>query len=438
MNKYLAVYGKPRYLGIIEFDGEIRNGDTVVVESHRGDEYAVVAGLLTEAQEAEYRKLRSASEHGDGPSKATEPVITDLKYVAAATEEDMDDIDSFRKEEVEILRSAKELLKPHNLDMKLIDVEFLCGKRKLFFYFASEQRVDFRAYVRDLAREFKTRIELRQIGVRDEAKIIRGIGPCGRPCCCSYWLDQFAPICIKMVKEQNLALNPAKISGICGRLMCCMCFEHNVYHEVWSKLPNPGSKIKTPNGNVVVSGIELQSNSVRCYVPEHGEIKVPVDKFNEFKETVSSGQDWVVEEEDKGINIAPAVPLEENYVEAMDAERARQNEKNKRSGEGQQRSQRRKPRQERQENAAAEKPAEAEKTEHKRRRRPRKPQSEQKDNQAQKQPQAQEAQGENQAGAQNGGEPHKPHRPRRRRGGRGPKKAEGRQEQAQQPTGGED
>ena len=298
MSKYLAIYGKPRYLGILEYSAEepIAKGATVVVESHRGEELAVVAGMLTPEQEHEYRLLRNASEHGDSSSKTAEPLVTDLSLISFATDEDQDTSNLYRQEENEILKSALNLLKPHDIEMKLIDVEFLRNRRKLFFYFSSEQRVDFRAYVRDLAREFKTRIELRQIGVRDEAKIIKGLGPCGQPCCCSYWLNQFAPICIRMVKEQNLALNPAKISGICGRLMCCMYYEHNVYKELWEKLPNPGTKIKTPNGNVVVSGVEIHTNSVRCYVPSRGEIKIPIDLFDKFKETVVSGKDWIVEE----------------------------------------------------------------------------------------------------------------------------------------------
>ncbi len=295
MSKFLAIYGKPRYLGIVEYDGDILKGSSIIVESHRGEELAVVAGSLTPEQENEYRLLRNATEHGDSAAKSTEPVVTDLSFIALATDEDIEVKNSYKQEEYSILRSAKELLKPHDLEMKLIDVEFLVNKRKLFFYFSSEQRVDFRAYVRDLAREFKTRIELRQIGVRDEAKVIRGVGPCGQPCCCSYWLNQFAPICIKMVKEQNLALNPAKISGICGRLMCCMCFEHNVYHEIWENLPNPGTKIKTPTGNVIVAGIELHTKKVRCFVPGRGEVKVPTEQFEEFKDIVVSGKEWVDE-----------------------------------------------------------------------------------------------------------------------------------------------
>lgn len=297
MKKYLAVYGKPRYLGLVEYDGDIKKCTRVVVESVRGEELALVVGEIDEQQEAEYRLLKNTSEHGDGMMKSSEPVVTDLTFMAFATDEDCETADAYREEEKTILCQAKELLKPHNLEMKLIDVEFLMAKRKLFFYFSSDQRVDFRAYVRDLAREFKTRIELRQVGVRDEAKIIRGVGPCGRPCCCSYWLNQFAPICIKMVKEQNLALNPAKISGICGRLMCCMCYEYEVYHEAWEGFPNPGSKIKTPSGNIIVSGIDLHTKCLRCSVPGKGEVKVPHDRFEEFKAVVSSGEEWAPAEE---------------------------------------------------------------------------------------------------------------------------------------------
>ena len=143
----------------------------------------------------------------------------------------------------------------------------MLDRRKLFFYFTSEQRVDFRAYVRDLARDFHTRIEMRQIGVRDEARVVKGIGPCGRPCCCSYWLHDFTPICIRMVKEQKLALNPTKISGICGRLMCCMAYEHETYGALWKGLPGPGSKIRTENGTYVLESVDLASERVQVRTP---------------------------------------------------------------------------------------------------------------------------------------------------------------------------
>ncbi len=298
MKKYLAVYGKPRYLGIVEYDGDIKKCEKLVVESSRGEELALVVGEIGPEQETAYRLLRHSSEHGDGVIKNSDPVVTDLTFMDFASEEDRETESAYHEEEKTILEEAKRLLKPHNLDMKLIDVEFLRAKRKLFFYFSSDQRVDFRAYVRDLAREFKTRIELRQVGVRDEAKIIRGAGPCGRPCCCSYWLNQFAPICIKMVKEQNLALNPAKISGICGRLMCCMCFEYDTYREAWEGFPHVGSKIKTPNGSVIVAGIDLPAKSLRCVIAGKGEVKIPQDQFEKFRETVASGGEWAMPEEE--------------------------------------------------------------------------------------------------------------------------------------------
>ena len=294
LKKYLAIYGKPRYLGFIEHEENIDKGVTIIAESYRGEEIAVIVGMITNQQETAYRQLRNASEYGDSSNKATEPVVTDLKFLRIASTEEMEISSAFREEEKDVLKQARNISIPHNLDMKLIDVEFLMNKRKLFFYFSSEQRVDFRAYVRDLAKEFKTRIELRQIGVRDEAKVIGGIGPCGQSCCCSYWLNQFAPICIKMVKEQNLALNPAKISGICGRLMCCMGFEHEVYKELWSNLPNPGTKIKSLNGNIILTGVELHKNNVRCFVPGKGEIKIPINRFEEFKAKVTTQAEWDV------------------------------------------------------------------------------------------------------------------------------------------------
>ncbi|MDO4988410.1 MAG: regulatory iron-sulfur-containing complex subunit RicT [Synergistes sp.] len=298
MKKYLAAYGKSRYLGIVSAELDLTKRNAIIAESPRGEEVAFIVGRINEQQETLYRKMRNTADHAEGTGKATEPIVCDLSFIAAAKDCDLENIKNYRAEEGEVLRICKVLLAPHKLDMKLIDVEFLHDKKKLFIYFSSDIRVDFRAYVRDLAREFKTRIELRQIGARDEAKIVRGVGPCGRPCCCTYWLNQFAPICIKMVKEQNLALNPAKISGICGRLMCCMCFEHEAYKEAWEGFPASGSKIKTPEGSIVVSGIDLASASLRCMVAGKGEIKVPKDKFEEFKEVVSNGGEWMPPEED--------------------------------------------------------------------------------------------------------------------------------------------
>ncbi|MCX7827942.1 MAG: hypothetical protein N2315_01910 [Thermanaerothrix sp.] len=293
MPKYLVVLGKPRYLGIFSLDDpaiSLSKGDRVMVSSPRGEETAVVLGTISEEKEEELRSMRSNQDMGDGVR--SEPLVMDLEFVSPLGEEELNEIDRLSMENDGALKSARAILESHQLPMKIIDAEYLPNRKKLFFYFTSEQRVDFRALVKDLAKEFRTRIELRQVGVRDEAKIIRGLAPCGRPCCCSYWLHQFAPICIKMVKEQNLALNPTKISGLCGRLMCCMSYEHKTYRELWEELPNPGSKIKTPAGNYVVLGVDLGSSSVRCSVPGGGEIMVPVRFFEQFKDAVTKGEAW--------------------------------------------------------------------------------------------------------------------------------------------------
>lgn len=296
MNKYLATYGKPRFLGIIQLDDEARedivSAKLTVVKSHRGEELAEIVGVLTDEQEKEYRSLRTISEHGEGPVRGGDPVVTDLHFVRLPLEKDLDLHEEHLTSEDKVLGVAQELVTWNKLPIKLVDAEFLLDEKKLFFYFTSDQRVDFRTLVKDLARRFKTRIELRQMGVRDEARIIKGLSSCGLPCCCSYWLNQFSPIGIRMVKEQNIALNPAKISGICGRLMCCMAYEHKVYKELWNGLPGPGSKIKTPNGNYIILAIDVAKEALRCHRPGGGDILVPIGLFSEFKQAVIAGKEW--------------------------------------------------------------------------------------------------------------------------------------------------
>lgn len=290
MSIYLAIFGKPRYMGL--FDLPEPAGQTwLVAETMRGIELAVIGGPLSPEQEERYRNS-CGDEFSDGQVKGGEPSLQEITYLREATSDDINEAALAREEEDAVLLKAREILKNHKLSMKLVDVEFLLDRKKLFFYFTSEQRVDFRAFVRDLAKEFKTRIELRQIGVRDEAKAVKGLGPCGSRCCCSSWLHRFTPICIKMVKEQNLALNPTKISGICGRLMCCMSYEHHLYGELWKGLPNPGSKIKTPGGNYLMDGVELSTESVRVRSPEGKDILVKVGDFDQFRETVTAGEVW--------------------------------------------------------------------------------------------------------------------------------------------------
>lgn len=210
-------------------DFEIRQGDHVIVETARGIEYGTVVGAPREVEE--------------------EKVIQPLKSVLRiANKKDDEQEASNRQKEKEAFKICLEKIRKHGLQMKLIDAEYTFDNNKVLFYFTADGRIDFRELVKDLASVFKTRIELRQIGVRDETKILGGIGICGRPLCCHTHLSEFAPVSIKMAKEQNLSLNPTKISGVCGRLMCCLKNEEETYEELNRKLPNVGDFVTTDDG----------------------------------------------------------------------------------------------------------------------------------------------------------------------------------------------
>ncbi len=210
-------------------DFPIKKGDHVIVETARGVEYGTVVGGVKEVTDDE--------------------VMQPLKPVLRiATPKDDKQEESNREKEKEALKVCLEKIQKHNLEMKLIDAEYTFDNNKVLFYFTADGRVDFRELVKDLAAVFKTRIELRQIGVRDETKIVGGIGICGRPLCCHTFLDEFAPVSIKMAKEQNLSLNPTKISGVCGRLMCCLKNEQETYEYLNRKLPNVGDYVTTDDG----------------------------------------------------------------------------------------------------------------------------------------------------------------------------------------------
>ena len=206
MNIYLTIFGKPRYLGLARIDGELPQTCWAVLRTSRGYEMGLPGGILNEDQQGRYRA--EASHYED----STEAMLQDVDFVRPADAEDIENYYDCRQEENDALLRAREILASHSLDMKLVDVEYMLDRKKFFLYFTAEQRVDFRAYVRDLAREFRTRIEMRQVGIRDEARIVKGIASCGRPCCCGYWLRGFMPISIKIVKEQRSALNPTKIA----------------------------------------------------------------------------------------------------------------------------------------------------------------------------------------------------------------------------------
>ena len=208
---------------------KIKKGDHVIVETARGIEYGTVVGNPREVP--------------------NEKVIQPLKPVLRiATERDNGQEASNKLKEKEAFKICREKIQKHRLEMKLIDAEYTFDNNKVLFYFTADGRIDFRELVKDLAAVFKTRIELRQIGVRDETKILGGIGICGRELCCHSHLSEFVPVSIKMAKEQNLSLNPAKISGVCGRLMCCLKHEEETYEELNRKLPNIGDHVTTFDG----------------------------------------------------------------------------------------------------------------------------------------------------------------------------------------------
>ena len=207
----------------------IRTGDKVIVETARGVEFGSV---VTGPKEVEDEQI-------------TQPLKS---VIRVATKDDMRKEEKNREKEKEAFEICLEKIRKHGLEMKLIDAEYTFDNNKVLFYFTADGRIDFRELVKDLASVFRTRIELRQIGVRDETKIRGGIGICGRPLCCHTYLSEFAPVSIKMAKEQNLSLNPTKISGVCGRLMCCLTNEEETYEELNSHLPSNGDHVTTPEG----------------------------------------------------------------------------------------------------------------------------------------------------------------------------------------------
>lgn len=229
-------------------DLQIEVGQHVIVETARGVEYgSVVIGI------------REVSE---------ESVVLPLKSVMRiATPEDDKKEEENKEKEKKAFNICLEKIKKHGLDMKLIDTEYTFDNNKVLFYFTADGRIDFRELVKDLAAVFRTRIELRQVGVRDEAKILGGIGICGRELCCHGHLPEFIPVSIKMAKEQNLSLNPTKISGVCGRLMCCLKHEQDTYEYLNSKLPNVGDNVKTTDGlRGEVSSVNVLRQTVKLIV----------------------------------------------------------------------------------------------------------------------------------------------------------------------------
>lgn len=225
-------------------DLDPKDGSFVIVETARGLEYGEVV-------------------FGDKAVPETSLVLPLKPVLRPATAEDIKHNEENKQKEREAFEVCSEKIKSHGLDMKLVEVQYTFDNSKLLFYFTSAGRVDFRELVKDLACVFKTRIELRQIGIRDEAKILGGVGPCGRPLCCSTFLSDFTQVSIKMAKEQNLSLNSGKISGCCGRLMCCLQYEYSTYEEEAAKTPHVDSRVKTPDGIGIVTETSPLSGNIK-------------------------------------------------------------------------------------------------------------------------------------------------------------------------------
>ena len=254
--------GKIYYFDPTRF--EIKKGDHVIVETARGVEYGTVVGGIREVDD----------------SKVVQPLKPVLRI---ATERDNEQEAANKGKEKEAFLICQEKIRKHGLDMKLIDAEYTFDNNKVLFYFTADGRIDFRELVKDLASVFKTRIELRQIGVRDETKILGGIGICGRRLCCHTHLSEFVPVSIKMAKEQNLSLNPTKISGVCGRLMCCLKHEEETYEDLNRRLPNIGDYVTTDDGlKGEVSSVNVLRQQVKVIVNVDDEKEIreyPLDQL---------------------------------------------------------------------------------------------------------------------------------------------------------------
>ncbi len=258
----------------------------VIVETARGVEYGTVAIPPKDVPDGEI----------------TQPLKPIMRK---ATEEDEKRREKNEARKADALKTAEEKVQKHQLKMKLIDCEFTFDGSKVIFYFTAEGRIDFRELVRDLASAFKIRIELRQVGIRDEAKLLGGIAPCGRPCCCSSYLQDFKKVSIKMAKTQGLSLNPSKISGLCGRLMCCLEYENGYYSDIYKKMPKLGSEVKTKDG----AGTVISNNMLKLLVkvkfenPDGSMVyrEYPLEQVKTTKTMNEEDSDAGVDEEIKGL-----------------------------------------------------------------------------------------------------------------------------------------
>jgi cell fate regulator YaaT (PSP1 superfamily) len=254
--------GKVYYFDPDQFN--IEAGTNVIVETARGVEFGEAVITVRDVTDDE--------------------IVAPLKKVMRiATDEDVKHASENKRKENEAFATCLQKIKDHNLDMKLIEVEYTFDNNKILFYFTADGRVDFRELVKDLAAVFKTRIELRQIGVRDESKMMGGIGVCGRVLCCSSYLGEFQPVSIKMAKEQGLSLNPTKISGTCGRLMCCLKYEQDAYEYLIKRAPKAGAIVDTPDGQGVIVETYLIKEIVKVRLDKGNETDLQTYRVDEIK-----------------------------------------------------------------------------------------------------------------------------------------------------------
>ena len=275
-------------------DEKIERGGHVIVETAKGVEYGTVVVPNREMAE--------------------EKIVAPLKkIIRVATPKDEDIELKNREKEKDAYKICLEKIAKHGLEMKLIAAEYTFDNNKLLFYFTADGRIDFRELVKDLASVFRTRIELRQIGVRDETKICGGIGICGRTLCCHSYLSEFAPVSIKMAKEQNLSLNPTKISGVCGRLMCCLKNEEEAYEELNSRLPHIGSHVKTTEGlDAEVQSVSVLKQLVKVIVSlDDGEKEVREYRVDELKFRPNKSKNRIKDKHDKELKKLEAMEKKE-------------------------------------------------------------------------------------------------------------------------------
>lgn len=256
--------GKVYYFDPLDFD--LHSGDSVIVETSQGIDLGFCTG---EISRIDSNKLKHK----------LKPIMR------KATEEDQTRFAENLKLEEEAFQIAVEKIKDHELNMSLVDVECMLDNQRIVFYFTADGRIDFRNLVKDLAAIFRTRIELRQIGVRDEARLIGGLGVCGQELCCCSFLQDFQPVSIKMAKQQNLAMNPAKISGACGRLLCCLQYEHDAYVDAHKRMPKTGQTVSTSDGRGKIVSVNLLRETARVLLDIDGETETKtfkVDELNQF------------------------------------------------------------------------------------------------------------------------------------------------------------